>query len=133
MEIVSENEAHYGAEIRDKYGDAVVDASRAKVAGMSEAEWSRQESLAKEIADILQQAMESGDPSSDAAQRACALHREWICVFWPEGVYSAESHRGLAEMYVADDRFDAYYAKHVGPGAAQFLRDAIVVYTMDEV
>ena len=34
---------------------------------------------------------------------------------------------GLAEMYVADDRFKAYY-EAVAPGAAEFLRDAIKAY-----
>ena len=34
---------------------------------------------------------------------------------------------GLAEMYVADERFKAYY-EAVAPGAAEFLRDAIKAY-----
>jgi hypothetical protein len=41
--------------------------------------------------------------------------------------YSKEYHMGLAEMYVADERFKAYYEK-ITPGCAEFLRDAINVY-----
>jgi hypothetical protein len=54
------------------------------------------------------------------------LHRKWLSFFWPE--YSKEAHAGLAEMYVADERFTAYYDQHK-EGAARFLRDAIVSYT----
>jgi hypothetical protein len=34
-------------------------------------------------------------------------------------------HRGLAEMYVADDRFRAGYER-VAPGLAQYVHDAVV-------
>ena len=55
------------------------------------------------------------------------LHRQWLCEFWKDGTYSKAAHLGLAEMYVADDRFKAYY-EAVAPGAAEFLRDAIKAY-----
>ncbi len=35
---------------------------------------------------------------------------------------------GLAQMYVDDERFKAYYDKIV-PGCAEFLRDAMKIYT----
>ncbi len=35
---------------------------------------------------------------------------------------------GLAELYVMDSRFTAYYNRET-PGAAQFLHDAIKRYT----
>lgn len=38
--------------------------------------------------------------------------------------YTVQMHRGLAEMYVADERFKAYYDGEV-TGCAQFLRDAV--------
>lgn len=42
--------------------------------------------------------------------------------FWTD--YSPEAHAGLADMYVADERFAAYYDRRVRGGAA-FLREAI--------
>jgi len=36
-------------------------------------------------------------------------------------------HLGLAQMYVDDPRFTAYYDK-IAPGAAMFLRDALEIY-----
>lgn len=36
--------------------------------------------------------------------------------------------QGLAQMYVDDSRFTAYYDEKQ-PGAAEFLRDAVHIYT----
>lgn len=52
-------------------------------------------------------------------------HKEWLMYSWSN--YSEEAHAGLAEMYVADERFQAYYDK-VGVGAAELLRDAILIF-----
>ena len=38
--------------------------------------------------------------------------------------YDPAKHRGIAELYAADERFTAYYDKTVS-GCARFLRDAI--------
>ena len=52
------------------------------------------------------------------------MHGHWLRMYWPGGLYTPEAHKGLADGYVSDERFRAYYEK-VAPGAAQFLRDAI--------
>ena len=41
------------------------------------------------------------------------------------GPYDPAKHRGIAELYVADERFAAYYDKSV-PGCARFLRDSVL-------
>ena len=46
---------------------------------------------------------------------------------WGKKAYSKEKHRGIAEMYVSDERFKAYYNK-IENGCADFLRDAINIY-----
>jgi hypothetical protein len=38
--------------------------------------------------------------------------------------YEVNRHKGIAELYVADERFTAYYDRAVS-GCARFLRDAI--------
>lgn len=124
--IVNENEQKYGREVRAKYGDAVVDASNAKVLGMSKDQYNRANKLAEEIMQTLKAAMETNDPAGELAQKAAALHREWLSLYWD--TYSKEAHAGLAQMYVADERFSAYYDKDK-PGTAEFLRDAILIYT----
>lgn len=125
--LIDENEKKYGAEIREKYGDEEVDASNAKLMGLTEEQYEKSQALESEIRNLLAKAKAEGDPSSEDAQHACDLHRQWLTLFWKDGTYSKEAHLGIGEMYVADDRFKAYYDKEV-PGTAEFLRDALKVY-----
>ncbi len=127
QKLIDDNEAAYGKEIREKYGDDVVGASNAKVAGMSEDEWQKAEALRTEYESLLKSSYEQGDPASYDAQKVCDLHRQWLCVFWKDGMYSKEAHKGIAEMYATDERFTAYYDK-IAVGCAAFLQEAINIY-----
>jgi DNA-binding transcriptional MerR regulator len=124
--MIEENEEQYGKEIRWKYGDETVDKSNAKLMNMTQEEYEAVTKLSEQVNSTLAQAMETGDPAGELAQKAANLHKQWITFYWSE--YSKEAHAGLAEMYVADERFKAYYDK-IGPGTAEFLRDAISIYT----
>ena len=123
--LADENERTYGEEIRKKYGDKAVDESNDKIRGMTREQYEESERLRLQFEQTLKTAFDSGDPAGEAAQKACDLHRQWLCVFYPR--YSKEYHRGLAEMYVSDERFRANYDK-LAPGCAEFLRDAINIY-----
>ena len=126
QKLIDDNERQYGDEIRGKYGEEVIDQSNAKMLKMNEEQYREFTHLEQQVLESLMDAVKTGDPSSDAAQKTADLHRQWLGFTWP--FYSPEAHMGLAEMYVADERFAAYYDK-VHSGAAQFLRDAIAVYT----
>lgn len=125
--LVDENERRYGEEVRERWGDDAADASNAKLMGMSVEQYRQTQELEQGVKDALQAAIATGDPAGEDAHRAADLHRQWLCAFWKDGTYSKAAHQGLAEMYVADDRFKAYY-EAVAPGAAEFLRDAIKAY-----
>ncbi|MGR3763147.1 MerR family transcriptional regulator [Rossellomorea sp. NS-SX7] len=125
-DMIDENERKYGKEIREKYGGDTVDQSNAKLQNMSQAEYEKANKLADDIHKTLAEAIKTGDPASDAAQKAADLHKQWISLYWPQ--YSKEAHAGLGDMYVADERFKAYYDKDQN-GVAAFLRDAIYIYT----
>lgn len=129
QKLVDDNEQQYGSEIRSEYGDELVDQSNAKMLKMSEEQYLEFTRLEQQVLASLADAVKTGDPSSKEALQTAELHRQWLSFTWP--FYSKEAHRGLADMYVADERFAAYYDK-AHPGAAQFLRDAIVVYTQQE-
>lgn len=120
------NEEKYGKELREKYGEEVVEESNRKYRGQSQETYEKAERLAQEILEKLYAAMEEKDPGSREAQEVAALHKEWISLYWP--TYTKEAHRGLAQMYVEDDRFRAYYDKEK-EGAAEFLRDIIDIFT----
>ena len=120
--FIDENERKYGAEARKRYGDAV-DSSNAKIKSMTQPEFARMETLSAEINDALKAAIRTGDLDSDEAKQLYRLHKQWLMSTWSE--YSVEAHRGLAQMYVDDERFAAYYDE-VAAGAAVFLRDALL-------
>jgi len=125
QQLVDDNEQKYGAEIRDNYGNDAVDGSYAKIAGMSQADYDEVTALEQSLMDALQAAFEQGEPAGELGMRVAELHKKWLCYYWKD--YSQEAHIGLAEMYVADERFTAYYDK-IGVGCTRFLRDAIVTY-----
>ncbi len=127
QKMIDDNEAAYGKEIREKYGDATIDACNAKVKGMSEEQWRKMQELTELINETIKEAIVLGDPASKTAQRACELHKEWICMFWAEGTYSRENHLALTQGYCEDERFKKYY-EAIAPGAAEFLFEAMKIY-----
>ena len=127
QELIEENEHQYGAEVREKYGDKTVDASNAKLMDLKEEEYETMQKLTAEVLETLKAAFATGDPSGELAQKCAELHRQWLTFSWPS--YSSEAHAGFAQMYVDDVRFTAYYDEPIGPGAAVFLRDAVLIYT----
>jgi MerR family transcriptional regulator, thiopeptide resistance regulator len=70
------------------------------------------------------EALRAGLPATDPAVAALAdAHRAHITKWFYD--CPPELHRGLAEMYVADERFRRSY-DDVAPGLAQYIHDAIV-------
>lgn len=124
--LIQENEKKYGNEIREKYGDDSVNKSNKKFKGMSEKDYNLMEEMSKEILIKLKEAFKTSDPTSELAQEVADLHKKWLSFTWSN--YSKEAHRGLAQMYVDDERFTEYYDKEQ-PGLALFLRDAILEFT----
>ena len=123
--LISDNEQEYGGEIREKYGDEAVGRSNAKLKNMTKEQYDELEALTQELNNTLKAAFEQGDPGGELAQKACALHKRWLCFYWDH--YSKEAHRGVAQMYVDDPRFTAYYDAIV-PGCAVFLKDAVQIF-----
>ncbi|MGC4377525.1 MerR family transcriptional regulator [Fictibacillus sp. Mic-4] len=126
QKLIDENEKMYGEEIRSKYGNEVVDQSNQKLKNMTKEQYAEIEKLSEDILATLKKAFATGDPAGELAQKAADLHRRWLLFYW-DG-YTKEAHASVAQMYVDDERFTAYYDK-VGTGAAEFLRDAIHIYT----
>jgi len=124
-EMVRNNEKQYGAEIREKYGDEAVDESNRRMMNMTEEEYENFESLSETILEKLEQAVSAGESAeSQAAREIARLHRQWLLMTWGEKQYSRETHRGLADLYTADERFAGFYDKKI-KGCAVFLREAV--------
>lgn len=123
-DLIAENESKYGREAREKYGDGAVDTANSAMMELSEVEYAAWDKLSREIIAGLELAVKDGySPASDFGQEIARKHAEWIRI--SSGKYTREMHRGIAQMYVLDDRFTAYYDKNVA-GCAQFLRDAVI-------
>lgn len=122
---VEDNERAYGREARERYGDEAIDAANKKLLAMDEREWTDVQALGEAIIEQLKAAMATGDARGAEAQELARMHAAWIKAHWPEDAYSREAHLALAEGYLADDRFTAYYDGAAGKGATQFLRDAL--------
>lgn len=124
---VAAMEAAHGAESRKKYGDAEVDRANACVLALTQEEYTAWKALGDEILQALAAAVQAGaDPAGPEGQRVAVLHRRWLSYSWE--AYTPQAHAGLAELYVSDPRFTAYYDREVS-GCAAFLRDAVRAYT----
>ena len=125
-DLVQKNEEKYGAEVRQKYGDKQADESNARMMNLTQEQYEAMQKLAEEILTGLQKAVEQKlDPAGEEGQRLAKLHKEWLSFTWSQ--YSKEAHLGLAQMYVDDERFTAYYDTKV-KGCAAFLRDAVKAF-----
>ena len=121
---IEENERAYGREARELYGDDAVDAANEHLASLSQDEWDEKDRLEQAIKERLRAAMATGEPARELAR----MHARWIALHWGAGRYSREAHRGLAQMYLSDDRFCAYYDTAAGEGATEFLVAALESY-----
>lgn len=116
-------EAAYGNEARQKYGDESVEQAKATLLNLSREQYGEWTRLGEDIRRRLEAAVRGGlSPSGEEGREITALHRRWLTLTGT--VYDAARHRGIAQLYVADERFTAYYDGAV-PGCARFLRDAI--------
>lgn len=117
--------ALYEDEARERWGgmEAYQESARRSQA-YGEDEWLQIRRESSDIVGELVAAMRAGEPADGPAARALAeRHRDHISRwFYP---CSPAMHRGLAEMYVADERFTRTYEREA-EGLAAYFHDAIV-------
>ena len=114
------HEQTYGKEARERHGDEAVDAANERLMSMSRDEWEAKDLLEESIKVQLRLAMADGDPAGDVAAELARMHARWIAMHWG-GSYSREGHLGLAQGYLADQRFRDYYDSACGEGATELL------------
>jgi len=132
QKMIDENEAKYGEEVRQKYGDEVAHAANQKIKNMTQQQMEEAAKLSIEVNEAIGKALATQNPNGPEALAACELHKRWLCVYWPEGYYRPEAHKGLAQMYCQDPRFRDYYEK-IGADCADFLKEAIDYYCDREI
>lgn len=96
--------------------------SNRRVSRYTKEDWQRIKAEEAEVRARLAAALDSGlAPDSEEAVAAVEAHREHISRWFYECTY--EMHRGLADMYVSDERFRSHYDTQA-PGLAAFIREA---------
>ncbi|MCB0278257.1 MAG: MerR family transcriptional regulator [Calditrichaeota bacterium] len=113
----------YRQEVINKWGKDELEASEKRLKKLSKAEWEKLKVKGEEINKLLADLVGT-DPASEPVQRAIDLHCQYIDHFRP---VSEPYYRGLAKLYVEDQRFTAYYEKY-RKGLADFIRQAIEIY-----
>lgn len=128
-ERLEENERLYGEEIREKYGEETIEKSNKKFMNLSEADFQEMQRIEDELFMKLEQLTETKDLDTPEAKEVYELHKKWLLYSWPN--YSAEAHKGLVQMYMADERFAKYYNNRAKKEVVSLLHDAVVKYAAD--
>jgi MerR family transcriptional regulator, thiopeptide resistance regulator len=114
----------YTEEAEQRWGDS--DAYRESVrrtSSYTKDDWLRIKTEANDLCSRLTAAFTRAvAPDSVEAMDLAEEHRQQITRWFYECSYDV--HRGLADLYVADERFAANYERYA-PGLTQFLHDAI--------
>lgn len=115
----------WAQEARQRWGDTdAFRQSQARTTRYTKADWQRLKAEADEGLRAFAEAMRSGAPASgEVAMKVAESHRLYLGKWFYDCEY--DMHRGLAEMYVADERFRATY-DDLAPGLAQYVHDAII-------
>ncbi|KRK11677.1 MerR family transcriptional regulator [Lacticaseibacillus zeae DSM 20178 = KCTC 3804] len=129
-QAINKNEQAYGKEVREQYGEDIVNASNEKFRKMSQAQVAQLTALQQKILDELKPLVGTTDFNTPEAKHLFKLHKQFLQLTWPSEQYSPKAHRGLAAMYVSDPRFSKYYEDGTGKkGAAETLNAIIRHYT----
>jgi hypothetical protein len=120
---VDEEMADLQREAQERWGDtAAWRQSQERTKHWTKADYDRIKREGRAFVKTLAAAMDR-DPGSPEVRALVAQHRAGINVFYD---CTDEIYAGLAEMYVNDPRFTAYYDSE-RPGLAAFLREAMLL------
>jgi MerR family transcriptional regulator, thiopeptide resistance regulator len=116
--------SEYEDEARERWGDTDAYMYSTRTGSYGQAEWDEIRGEAETIVRELVTSMRAGHAADGPEARALAeRHRRHISRwFYP---CSPQMHRGLAEMYVADERFTQTYEREA-EGLAAYFHDAIL-------
>ena len=120
---LKENREKYEDELIKTYGQDSLEKSEAKYRELTEQElnYDMKETEEKMLSLLEKDVL----IPSETANLIYQLHNKWLNYSLD---LTPEIHRSLADMYLADERFTAYYDDKVKKGTTQILRDIIYFY-----
>jgi len=113
----------YEKEAKEKWGEKIVEESKQRIKNMGREGLDKLLAEGKEISKELSELMHL-KPSDKKVQSLIQRHYQVIDGFY---TVTPEIYRGLADLYVDDERFKKYYDTHK-EGLTSFLREAMIVY-----
>lgn len=124
-EEIKKHEEKYKEEVKERYGKtSAYKESKDKTSKYSKGDWENIMGKAAEIYEELAALMDE-NPANEKVQELVGEWRSHISKNYYD--CTLEIFRGLALMYVADERFTENIDKY-GEGLAQFLSDAVNIY-----
>lgn len=124
LEVFGGDPTEHAAEAEERWGDTDAHRESAKrTSTYTKADWQRYRAGSDDLVARMAEALRAGvaADSVEAMDLAEEHRRQIEAWFYACG---AEMHRGLGDMYVADERFAASYEPHAA-GLTRWLRDAI--------
>ena len=123
------NPADYEDEARERWPEQFEQAQAvAQAAAPEQVTADQQEITARMIR--MAELMTAGKPAADPeVQAEVDRHFRWVAPHWTP---TAQSYRGLGQLYVDDERFRVSY-EQIAPGLAAYQRDAMTVYARDRL
>jgi len=121
----------YAEEAQERWGDTdAYRESHRRTSRYGKDDWTaikaEGEAVTRRFADLLR----AGTPVTSAeAGDAVRAHREHITRWFYD--CSPQMQRGLAQMYVEDERFTRHY-EEIAPGLAQYVYDAVTAHTAEQ-
>ena len=116
-------EAHAEEAERRWGGTEAYAESQRRAAAYTKDDWKRMQAEVASWGERYDALMAAGEPpSAEAAMALAEEHRRHITKWFYECTY--EIHRGLADMYISDERFKEFYDS-MRPGLAEHLWEAI--------
>ncbi|CCH16221.1 MerR family transcriptional regulator [Micromonospora lupini] len=114
----------YEAEAEQRWGDTdAYRESNRRASRYTKDDWLRIKAENEDWGRRIVASMASGAPAdSPEAMELAEEHRQLISRWFYECSYEVQT--GLADMYMADERFTAYY-ENIAPGLAAYLNEAI--------
>ena len=125
FEIFGEGYQEYEDEAQERWGGS--DAwkqSQQRAAKLGKDDWIRIKAEGDEVMRRISEAVRGGVAAdSEVAMDIAEEHRQLVCRNFYDCSYTMQ--RGLAEMFVADERFQATY-EQLAEGAARWFHDAVL-------
>jgi len=129
---LNENQTLYGEELTNQYEEDTIKQYNNHWLGLSKENYDALQETESTLFKILNTLEEQQDTrvTSDLAHQAFECHKSWLQLASP--MYSPTYHRQMLDMYLADDRFTAYYTKHISKNSLVLLKDIVYYYTSNK-